>query len=354
MNSFNNLWLGLSVLLSLCLLSCVDESLPPLPEAGTINWEITEGEDLVDNRGDKSETYPTLVLSGRPPMTTQLWADDWSQTWMTENLRATHFTNGTPIGSFEYYDWVFEDYANMSLDQSGYTWAKGTEEEADAKEGHHGALYMGYVLEAKDPMGRSLKICPEGWHLPTVKDVQEFIWFLRQAGFGVDDYEPDVPAHYSTKLEWNTGSGNGGKTTWTMFEHPIHYSLMAKEDEHWNPSEGGMDGEPVNDPELRNATGFSALKTGFTEYYLKQGNSSVAKPDQLINHDATAFWLNASARDMSGGFTSISDPHYGVLHIKDDRLKMMKSSINKRSLASIRCIKNSQYSTGESSLNSEN
>jgi uncharacterized protein (TIGR02145 family) len=87
-----------------------------------------------------------------------------SQVWMEENLKTTKLNDGTAIPLIkDSDDWI-------QLSGSGYCWYNN--EEASFKD-LYGALYNGYTVETG-------KICPDGWHLPSVEEWQTL------ADFGED------------------------------------------------------------------------------------------------------------------------------------------------------------------------
>jgi len=82
-----------------------------------------------------------------------------SQTWMAENLRVTHYSNGRTIPSIsDNREWS-GDYDGMCCDYNFIP---------DEK---RGKLYNWYAVE--DYQGRSL--APEGWHIPTAAEWKTLI-----------------------------------------------------------------------------------------------------------------------------------------------------------------------------------
>jgi uncharacterized protein (TIGR02145 family) len=76
-----------------------------------------------------------------------------SQMWMAQNLRATHYLNGDPIGTT----------TTATLDISGesspkYQWSYAGDE---ANTPVYGKLYTYYAITD------SRKVCPTGWHIPS-------------------------------------------------------------------------------------------------------------------------------------------------------------------------------------------
>jgi uncharacterized protein (TIGR02145 family) len=74
-----------------------------------------------------------------------------SQTWMQENLKTTHYKDGTAIPA------VTDNTAWKILTTPGYCWYNNDEQ---AYKAVYGALYNWYTVKTG-------KLCPAGWHIPT-------------------------------------------------------------------------------------------------------------------------------------------------------------------------------------------
>jgi uncharacterized protein (TIGR02145 family) len=85
-----------------------------------------------------------------------------TQTWMTENLKTTHYTDGTEI------PYVTDNTAWSKLTTPGYCWFNNDLTAKDIC----GGLYNWYVINTG-------KLCPKGWHVPT-----EAEWVTLSAGLG--------------------------------------------------------------------------------------------------------------------------------------------------------------------------
>ncbi len=82
------------------------------------------------------------------------------QVWMSENLKATLFNDGTVIPHFD-------DPAEWSANSGpAYSWYNNDENESE-----RGALYNWYTLDTK-------KLCPSGWHVPDEPEWQELEVYL--------------------------------------------------------------------------------------------------------------------------------------------------------------------------------
>ncbi len=91
-------------------------------------------------------TYKTTIIAGKE--------------WMAENLRATHYADGTPIesGIWDYND----DPANSENYGKLYSWYTA----------------MNGAPSSNDNPSGIQGVCPEGWHLPSISEWEEMIDYL--------------------------------------------------------------------------------------------------------------------------------------------------------------------------------
>ncbi len=82
------------------------------------------------------------------------------QVWMSENLRASKYTDGTPI------PYIADAAGWVANSGAGYAWYNNDPEEAEK-----GAFYNWYVTENEN-------ICPVGWHVPIEKEWLELETYL--------------------------------------------------------------------------------------------------------------------------------------------------------------------------------
>jgi uncharacterized protein (TIGR02145 family) len=73
-----------------------------------------------------------------------------NQIWMAENLKATHFNDGTAIPT------VPDNEAWVNLTTPGYCWYNN---DSVTYKANYGALYNWYTVSTG-------KLCPNGWHVP--------------------------------------------------------------------------------------------------------------------------------------------------------------------------------------------
>ncbi len=126
----------------------IGNSEDPTPAPGTIRWagtdfqgwngtswvSLTAGKQYVKDIDNNS--YEIVTIG--------------TQVWMSENLRATHYNDKTPIQI------VTDNTAWSSLSTPAYTWYNNGPSE-------YGALYNYYTVADTN----SLNVCPTGWHVPS-------------------------------------------------------------------------------------------------------------------------------------------------------------------------------------------
>lgn len=123
------------------------------------------------------------------------------QVWLKENLKTTHYNDGTPIAHFP------ENEQWLAAESGAYSWYDNDPENKD----DFGALYNVYVAKSE-------KICPVGWRVPKNID-----WFRLE--------------QYASSLEGPTSS-----------------NLRDEDKSFWNSKPGSYTGT--------NRTGFSARGSG--------------------------------------------------------------------------------------------
>ncbi|MBS1977757.1 MAG: fibrobacter succinogenes major paralogous domain-containing protein [Bacteroidetes bacterium] len=112
------------------------------------------------------------------------------QIWMTENLRVTQLTDGTPIPEIkENKDWGFADF--------GLCWY---ENDAPRYKNPYGALYDWNLVATG-------KLCPTGWHVPTDNDWTLLTNFLGGESGAGDKLKERGADHWLTFNEASNSSG---------------------------------------------------------------------------------------------------------------------------------------------------
>lgn len=85
-----------------------------------------------------------------------------NQEWMAEPLRSTKYNDGTPI------PYVIDSLEWAALESPAYCWYKN---DPESFEDSYGALYNWFTVNTE-------KLCPSGWHVPTVQDVAVLLNYL--------------------------------------------------------------------------------------------------------------------------------------------------------------------------------
>ncbi|SHH19192.1 major paralogous domain-containing protein [Chryseolinea serpens] len=215
-----------------------------------------------------------------------------SQIWMTENLKTTTYSDGTPIA------FITDSLGWLADNQGAYTWYRN---DSIHYSGTYGALYNWYAVNTG-------KLCPTDWHVPSEDEWITLQNYLIAHGFNYDG---------TTNGDWKTNNkiakALSDITTWE--------------------SSGDL-GSPGNTdfPSNRNATGFNARAGGFKDFYgsfgffVSQGlwfpyaglEGSWWTSSEEVPGAVSAFWHQISTY-QSGVLRSHNDKYYGL---------------------SIRCVKN--------------
>lgn len=140
-----------------------------------------------------------------------------TQVWMVDNLKTTHYNNGTAIQK------VTIDTVWQSLSSPAYSWY---DNDSIQNSKLLGALYNYYSISDTN----SLNVCPVGWDVPTDTDLTELEVFLENNGYGFDGSGVDF------------GKALASRYLWTI-----------------NTSPGAVG----NDPGTNNQVGFSGFPAGF-------------------------------------------------------------------------------------------
>lgn len=150
------------------------------------------------------------------------------QVWMAQNLRTTHYANGTSI-----------PLGNSTSTTTAYRYSPNNNSNIVSK--------YGYLYNWKAVMGNSSSsssnpsyvqgICPDGWHVPSVAEWDQLVGYI-------DDY-----CYPAFKYYYYESKGVG--------------KALASTD-GWEYS--GDHGSIGDNPEINNSTGFTAFPAGFYDY----------------------------------------------------------------------------------------
>jgi len=147
-----------------------------------------------------------------------------NQCWMKENLKATHYSDGTPIQLVV----NKSAWSDLMKDEKAYCSYENSSSSLDV----YGALYNWEAAmnnepsSAANPSGRK-GVCPDGWHLPSDDEWKELESYLGMSPSDADKI-------------WSRGTNEGGQ-------------LKETGTSHWqSPNEGAT-----------NSSGFTALPGGY-------------------------------------------------------------------------------------------
>jgi len=192
------------------------------------------------------------------------------QIWMAENLKVTHYRDGTPIPN------VVSDSQWVNLTTGAYCAYKNENENVET----YGLLYNWYA--AKD----TRNIAPPGWRVSANQDYIKLENFLIDNGY-----------------QWD---GN-------VFGNKIAKSLCTSTG--WNTSSDS--GDVGNDMSTNNTSGFSALPGGYRYNYLGPFISTFSSMNLggrwwlSSEYDATTAWSRELHYNKHGLSSFVSGKTYG-------------------------------------------
>jgi uncharacterized protein (TIGR02145 family) len=194
-----------------------------------------------------------------------------TQWWMKENLKTTHLNGGRSIPNITYFD----DWRNR-IDLA-YCWYQNTENPNKDK---FGLLYNFYCNNYTE------KICPVGWHIPSVSDWNILITYLTDNGLGYEGSGDDIAQSLASNADW---------------------------------IESAQAGTVGNSLSSNNSSGFNAMPSGF-----RYGDDG-----QFFGLNNMGVWWSST--------TDNTDVCYFYLQSADSKLSSEK--FNKKYGCSIRCVK---------------
>jgi uncharacterized protein (TIGR02145 family) len=193
------------------------------------------------------------------------------QWWMKENLKTTHLNGGRSIPDITYFD----DWRNR-IDLA-YCWYQNTENPNKDKFGALYNFYCNYYTE---------KICPVGWHVPSVSDWNLLITYLTDNGYGYEGSGDDIAKSLASNTDW---------------------------------LENAQAGTVGNSLSSNNSSGFNAMSSGFR-----------------YGDDGQFFGLN----DMPVWWSSTTDNNdVWCFYLRSTGNKLSSEKFNKKFGCSVRCIK---------------
>lgn len=202
-----------------------------------------------------------------------------TQCWMAENLRTTHYPDGSPIAASNL---AFP--GNNSMNVAKY-----------------GLLYHSSLLSYQLPQG----ICPNGWRMPTSDNFNVLVNYVNASPqYRTNGENNCIAKALASKEIWETSSNNA---------HPGRY------------------------PQGNNATGFNAIPAGNNISSSDYGSQSSS-----INYTAVIWSTTTGSYNYRAGYSTYSTSGYYTLMISynDAAVSASASGFGATSnKASIRCLK---------------
>lgn len=275
----------LSLIMSISFVHAQDETMYLMKEGLVIaNYKLAEIDSVIfympampDVTDYNGNVYKTVQIG--------------MQVWMAENLRTTHYTDGTLI------ELVSGDsnWAGLTAYQKAYCWYN---DDSTSYAQIYGALYTWSAAMNGEPGSNDTPsgvqgICPTGWHLPSDAEWQNMEYFLSENGYNYDGTTGGVREKIAKSMASTTG---------------------------WNLSTGSGDVGNTDYPEYRNKSGFTALPGGSRNPY--QGYS--------INIGRIGYYWSASV--------FIADAWHRMLSY--DGGNVSRSYFLTRAGYSVRCVRN--------------
>ena len=257
------LWFFFHAFVGVCVGQSVTTGLHLQPDSADASMFTCGVDQVYDASGN---AYSGVVLGGL--------------CWFTENLRAEHFSNGSPIpGSVDQAEWV---------SASGPLWSPSGLQSAEGREGDGevvgGRLYNAFAVHDAQ------SICPTGWRVPTDEDWDQLVGVI----YGVEARVGSMDLDHTDCARWYIHSTAGQR-------------LKGASD--WRKSPPGT-----------NETGFNAKETGFRRGTYQDG--------AVYDRAEAAWWSSTitdgycvSHRSLARYFFAGSDTHwrrgYAVRCVRD-------------------------------------
>jgi len=202
------------------------------------------------------------------------------QIWMTQNLKVTHYSDGSPIPFVE----DDSNWNSLSLTDKAYSWSNNNISTGNT----YGALYTWAAamngLESSETNPSNIQgACPSGWHLPSHNEWKQLEMYL-----GMSQVDADNSG-------WR-GTDEGGK-------------LKIKGTDYWRSPNTGAN----------NSSGFTSIPSG---YRIKEGT--------FLNIFVYAIYWSA---------TEGPSTHAWYRHLMYDKAKSGSNYHDKRTGLSIRCVR---------------
>jgi uncharacterized protein (TIGR02145 family) len=162
-----------------------------------------------------------------------------TQTWMSENLKTTKYSDGTPIPL------LTDPFLWLYTVTPCYCWLNDSIKYKDI----NGALYNWYSVATGN-------LCPTGWHVPTLIDWQTLFYYLEANGFNYDGTTTGnkYAKSLASLLGWESSSSQGavGNTDYPNYRNKSGFTAL------WN----GSIGNGIFNDEIGRRGGWWSSSTG--------------------------------------------------------------------------------------------
>jgi uncharacterized protein (TIGR02145 family) len=214
-----------------------------------------------------------------------------TQTWMAENLRTTHYADGTPIPkAADQADW-----AALTDESEAYCWYNN---DSARNANPFGALYTWAAAMKGAPSSTAVPsgiqgVCPTGWHLPSDAEFTTLVSYLLANGYNYD------------------GTTTGNKI-----------GKAIADTSRWQASVGEGTVGNSDYPAYRNKSGLSAVPGGYRDQW------------------GTFFFLGGESHWWSATeYSSFSSEVRSLFYYSVDFNKLPPSCYYKKNGFSVRCMK---------------
>jgi uncharacterized protein (TIGR02145 family) len=214
-----------------------------------------------------------------------------TQTWMAQNLRTTHYADGTPIPGVA----GAENWAALEISSQAYCWY---DDDSTRYAATYGALYTweaamkGAASTVASPSGVQ-GVCPNGWHLPSDDEWTILVNYLINNGYNYD------------------GTSTGNK---------IGKALAA--DTNWTYSNAMGTVGNTDYPAYRNKTGMTAMPAGYRDQW-----------GEFFFLGSESHWLSATE------YSSTNSLVRSLFYYSTEFIKLHPSCYYKKNGFSVRCLK---------------
>jgi uncharacterized protein (TIGR02145 family) len=220
-----------------------------------------------------------------------------TQVWMAENLKVTHYSDGTPVACF------------INTWESAYWWYN---DDSTTYAQTYGALYNS-VAANRGSVSRNTSgiqgVCPTDWHVPSLAEWTVLIDYLGGAEVAGGKLKETGTTHWSSP---NTGATNETGFTalpggmWINAIDSIIYSDIGNDGNWWSCTMGTMVGvESLHlNYNISDAVQHILLSGGISVRCLKDNNTSIPNS---INSEEVIFYPNPATEKLfikNGNYTN--------------------------------------------------